>query len=98
MIPKLFQHGEGIPNRARPARAVTVSNASLMGLQPAQGGAYRESAGKFGQSTHDGLMQRGASLDYLRKGIDPMVMRVGGGGKAHKEKKAASKLEGERLC
>ena len=68
-----------------------------MGLQPARGSVYRESAGKFGRSTHDGLMRRGESLDYLRKGIDPMATRVEGRGKEVR-RQGEEGASGGRLC
>ena len=62
-----------------------------MGLQPAwQHEAVRIAShpASFGRSTHDGLMGQAASLDYLRKCVDPMAE---GRGEADKGKAAASR-------
>ena len=57
---------------------------------------YCESAGEFGQSAHDGLMRRGASLNYSGKG-DPMTTRVEGGGKkARQKEKRVQAMRAER--
>ena len=66
MLPKYFQHGEGILKQVQLVKA--VSGTSLMRLQPAQGSA---SAIKFGRSGLDGLMQCTVSLDYNGGGVDP---------------------------
>jgi len=68
-----------------------------MGLQPAQGGAYRESAHEFGRSAHDGLMQRAASLDYSGRSVDPMETRVEGRGKKARQQ-GEEGASGGRLC
>ena len=41
-----------------------------------QGGAL---AIDFGQSMPDGLIQRGASLDYYRQSVDPKTREMGNG-------------------
>jgi len=69
-----------------------------MGLQPARGGAYRESANEFGRSTHDGLMQRGASLDYSGKDVDPMATRLEGRGKKAKQGEMRVPTVGGNAC
>jgi len=82
MIHKHFENGEGIPNRARPVRA--VSGASHMGPQPAQGGAYHESANELGNPHMMTWRDEGRVLTM--KGVNLVSTRVEDGAmKARKE-------------